>query len=407
MKTIAIANQKGGTAKTTTTAALSVVLSRSGTPVHMIDMDPQASLTRAFGASDDSDGLYNALASRARLPLQTVSQNLSLTSATIELGRAETELLAEPGREFFLKTCLQRTPLPENAGVFLDCPPSLGVLSVNCLASAGGMIAVVQPGSFELHALVHLHITVQAIQDRVNPDLHILADPGPLRSVSADAKLGLGRVGGKEVDVGQVGGVAIAEVGDQFAEAGERACARRVGNEVGLHGGVILDLLDDRIELGPFGRVVERRRIQQAVLQDGAQLVLGGHVQPFDRRPSEVVVFRGHRGLGLIGGRRRAPEGDDKLLLRPPYLVSGFGGACREQGHEQNGCQKRRYEHLFDVHEGHPRAAIDRPAPLVGMIGGNRDRTQCPDLSVDANPWEEPAANPASWIVPRRALGSA
>jgi chromosome partitioning protein len=175
MKTIAIANQKGGTAKTTTTAALAVVLSRSGTPVHMIDMDPQASLTRAFGASDDSDGLYNALASRARLPLQTVSQNLSLTSATIELGRAETELLAEPGREFFLKTCLQRTPLPENAVVFLDCPPSLGVLSVNCLASAGGMIAVVQPGGFELHTLVHLHMTVQAIQERVvNPDLHIL-----------------------------------------------------------------------------------------------------------------------------------------------------------------------------------------------------------------------------------------
>ena len=174
MKIVAIANQKGGTAKTTTTAALAVVLSRSGTPVHMIDMDPQASLTRAFGASDDADGLYNALASRAGLPIQTVSPNLSLTPATIELGRAETELLAEPGREFFLKTCLQRTPLPENAVVFLDCPPSLGILAVNCLASAGGMIAVVQPGGFELHALIHLHMTVQAIHERVNPDLHIL-----------------------------------------------------------------------------------------------------------------------------------------------------------------------------------------------------------------------------------------
>jgi chromosome partitioning protein len=174
MKIVAIANQKGGTAKTTTTAALAVVLSRGGTPVHMIDMDPQASLTRAFGASDDADGLYYALASRAGLPIQTVSRNLSLTPATIELGRAETELLAEPGREFFLRTSLEKTPLPENAVVFLDCPPSLGILAVNSLAAAGGMIAVVQPGGFELHAIAHLHMTVEAVQQRVNPDLHVL-----------------------------------------------------------------------------------------------------------------------------------------------------------------------------------------------------------------------------------------
>ena len=58
--------------------------------------------------------------------------------------------------------------------MFLDCPPSLGVLSVNWLTTAGGMIAVIQPGGFELHALAHLHVTTQAIQERVNPDLHIL-----------------------------------------------------------------------------------------------------------------------------------------------------------------------------------------------------------------------------------------
>ncbi len=137
-------------------------------------MDPQASLTRAFGVSDDTDGLYNALTDRAGLPVQTVSQNLTLTPSTIELGRAETELLNEPGREFFLRTSLERTQLPENAVVFLDCPPSLSVLAVNSLAAAGGMIAVIQPGGFELHAMAHLHITVEAVQQRVNPDLHVL-----------------------------------------------------------------------------------------------------------------------------------------------------------------------------------------------------------------------------------------
>jgi chromosome partitioning protein len=174
MKTIAIANQKGGTAKTTTAAALAVLLARGGTPTHLVDMDPQASLTRAFGLSDDADRLYHALTDRAGLPVQTVFDRLTLTPSTIQLGRAETELLSEPGREFFLRTCLEKTNLPDNAVTILDTPPSLGILAVNCLATAGGLIAVIQPGGFELHALAHLHITSQTVQQRINPDLHIL-----------------------------------------------------------------------------------------------------------------------------------------------------------------------------------------------------------------------------------------
>jgi chromosome partitioning protein len=165
---------KGGTAKTTTAAALAVLLARSGTPTHLIDMDPQASLTRAFGMEDETDGLYRCLMDRAGLPVKVLAENLSLTPSTIELGRAETELLSETGREFFLRASLEKTPLPDETVVFLDCPPSLGVLSVNCLTTAGGMIAVVQPGGFELHALAHLHVTTQAIRERVNADLRFL-----------------------------------------------------------------------------------------------------------------------------------------------------------------------------------------------------------------------------------------
>jgi chromosome partitioning protein len=137
-------------------------------------MDSQASLTRAFGLEDETDGLYQSLTDRAGLPVRTVSQNLTLTPSTIELGRVETELLSETGREFFLRASLEKTALPDKTVVLLDCPPSLGVLSVNCLTAAGGMIAVIQPGGFELHALAHLHITTQAIRERVNADLHIL-----------------------------------------------------------------------------------------------------------------------------------------------------------------------------------------------------------------------------------------
>jgi chromosome partitioning protein len=174
MKIIAIANQKGGTAKTTSTAALGVLLSRQGTPVHLVDMDPQASLSRAFGITDQGDQLYNALTDRAGLPVQRIHEKLTLTPSSIELFRAETELLTEPGREFFLKTCLQKTLLSQKAIVLIDCPPSLGVLAINCLTAAGGLILVAQPGGFELHALVHLHITIDAIRQRVNPDLTVL-----------------------------------------------------------------------------------------------------------------------------------------------------------------------------------------------------------------------------------------
>jgi chromosome partitioning protein len=174
MKTIAIANQKGGTAKTTTAAALGVLLSRAGIHVHMVDMDPQSSLTQAFGCRDAEDRLYNALTSRAGLPIDELSPTLTLSPSSVELGRAETELMTEPGREYYLRTCLQNTDLPDDAVVLFDCPPSLGLLAVNCMAAAGGMIAPVQPGGFELHALAHLHMTVETIRERLQPDLCIL-----------------------------------------------------------------------------------------------------------------------------------------------------------------------------------------------------------------------------------------
>lgn len=174
MRIIAIANQKGGTAKTTTTAALGVLLSRCGMAVHLVDMDPQASLTRTFGERDPADRLYCSLRDRTGLPINEIGDNLTLSASSITLSRAETELIGEPGREFFLRTALEKTRLPGDAVVLLDCPPSLGILAVNCLAAAGGLIVVIQPGGFELHAVIHLDMTIRAIQEYVNPDLAVL-----------------------------------------------------------------------------------------------------------------------------------------------------------------------------------------------------------------------------------------
>ena len=190
MNIIAIANQKGGTAKTTTAAALSVLLSRTGIRTHLIDMDPQASLTTAFGLNDPKGLLYRALWERAALPVVTIADNLTMTPSSIDLSRGETQFISEPGREYLLATCLERTDLPNNATVILDCPPSLGILSIACLTAATWLCVVVQPGGFELRTLVHLDETVHILRERVNPNLAVvgavLTNCHPRRAITDD-----------------------------------------------------------------------------------------------------------------------------------------------------------------------------------------------------------------------------
>jgi len=174
MNIIAIGNQKGGTAKTTTAAAFGVLLGRSGIRTHLVDVDPQASLTSAFGLSDREGLLYRAMRGREPLPMIEVAENLTLTPSSIDLSSGETQFIAETGREYILQNCLDKTDLPEHTTVILDCPPSLGVLSINCLTAAQYLCVVIQPGGFELRTLVHLNETVGVLQQRTNPHLSIV-----------------------------------------------------------------------------------------------------------------------------------------------------------------------------------------------------------------------------------------
>jgi chromosome partitioning protein len=171
MNVMAIANQKGGTAKTTTAAAVAVLLARAGVATHLIDMDPQASLTSAFGLDDPEGRLYQSLSRRGGLPVVRVAERLTLTPASIDLSSNETQFLSETGREYILQTCLQRTDLPPATTVIVDCPPSLGILAVNCLTAAQYVCVAVQPGGFELRTLVHLNETVEVLRQRINPQL--------------------------------------------------------------------------------------------------------------------------------------------------------------------------------------------------------------------------------------------
>jgi chromosome partitioning protein len=171
---IAIANQKGGVGKTTSAAALGVIMSRAGWPVHLIDMDPQADLTTSFGLHDKDGLLYQSLSDQEGLPIVRLSDKLTLTPSSIDMSRGESSFLAAHGREFLLQGALNKTTLPQDATVIIDCPPSLGVLTVNCLAAAQKLIVTVHPGGLEMKALFFLQQTVDEIRERINKELEIL-----------------------------------------------------------------------------------------------------------------------------------------------------------------------------------------------------------------------------------------
>jgi chromosome partitioning protein len=137
-------------------------------------MDPQANLTAAFGQTDPEGLLYQAMKNRGPLPLVRLGENLTLTPSSIDLARGESEFLGEPGREYMLKTCLEKTELPEGTVVIIDCPPSLAVLATNCFTAAESLVVPVKPGGFELRALAQLTEVVRVLKERVNRELQIV-----------------------------------------------------------------------------------------------------------------------------------------------------------------------------------------------------------------------------------------
>jgi chromosome partitioning protein len=115
-----------------------------------------------------------AVAQEGRVPVLSLAEGLTISPCSIDLSRGETQFIAEAGREYLLQTCLEKTNLRQPATVILDCPPSLGVLSVASLTAADYACVVVQPGGFELRTLIHLQETVRMLNERVNPKLSVI-----------------------------------------------------------------------------------------------------------------------------------------------------------------------------------------------------------------------------------------
>lgn len=176
---IAIANQKGGVGKTTSTINLGACLAEQGRKVLLVDLDPQGALTAGLGIHyDDVDiTIYDLMVdNRSTIEQaihQTATPNLDLVPANIDLSAAEIQLVNEVGREQTLARAL-RPVLKDYDYIVLDCQPSLGLLTVNALACAHGVIIPMECEYFSLRGLALLTDTVEKVADRLNFDLEIL-----------------------------------------------------------------------------------------------------------------------------------------------------------------------------------------------------------------------------------------
>jgi chromosome partitioning protein len=177
-RVVAVCNQKGGVGKTTTTINLGAALAECGRRVLLVDFDPQGALSVGLGIQPhELDGsVYNLLMQRnvaARdVLIKTNVDGMDLLPSNIDLAGAEVQLVHEVGREYVLGGVLEPV-LPEYDIVLIDCQPSLGLLTVNALACANGVLVPLECEYFAMRGVALLQETIDKVSHRLNPQLAI------------------------------------------------------------------------------------------------------------------------------------------------------------------------------------------------------------------------------------------
>lgn len=176
MRSIAVINQKGGVGKTTTAVNLSAALAELGQRVCLVDLDPQAHATLHFGAAlgANDPSIYDVIMGNAICEeiLCEIAPRLTVMPSHIDLAAAEVELAGEVGREVVLHDQLARAELNYDY-LLIDCPPSLGVLTLNALSAVDEVILPMQPHFLALHGLSKLLGTIDVVARRINRGLSL------------------------------------------------------------------------------------------------------------------------------------------------------------------------------------------------------------------------------------------
>lgn len=172
MKTISILNHKGGTGKTTSAINLGAGLAKRGKKVLLVDVDPQSNLTEGLGVRNTEISIYDSIRDSRKLPIIAISENLDLIPSSIDLLGAELEIVSKIGREKIITKLLK--PLKNNYDyIILDCPPALGLLTINAIVASDTILLPLEAEYFAYKGIDRLIGVIDQVKEHFNEDLTI------------------------------------------------------------------------------------------------------------------------------------------------------------------------------------------------------------------------------------------
>lgn len=171
-KIISILNHKGGTGKTTSTINIGAALAQKGNKVLLIDIDPQTNLTEGLGVYEPELSIYDSLRENKPLPIVNVAPNLDLVPSSLDLVAIEMELISKHARELKIKVLID--PIKDQYDYILfDCPPSLGLLTINALVPSNSVLVPLQAEYFAYRGVDRMVGIINDMREHFNPELDI------------------------------------------------------------------------------------------------------------------------------------------------------------------------------------------------------------------------------------------